>query len=281
MNSISRKLLSFSTKLLFVLSLSINQVCAMDEELKSKFAEDIQFLNLQGLNEIFRLKNRNEIIELVKKYNIDVKQSDKSGNTILHFAAQKGYNNVIGALVSLGADIDAKANELILVDWDTIKDDPNLRDDMTEEVFNRDIYKSNGFFPAKYILKQYGKRENRKACTFKNLLNNQEDSPFEEEDGIALRISECTPLHDAICNNNIDTVKLLIQLGADVNQSIKHEFLMIFPVPGCGCGALSYATLINPINIANNWNFKEIEEIIKDNKGVSRQEIQQDSEGLA
>lgn len=116
------------------------------------------------------------------------------------------------------------------------------------------------------------------TASYEDIEVNQD--PWKESDTLQLTISECTPLHDAICNGKFETVKLLIELGANVNQPIKHTFSQLVVVPHCGHGIMGFITKINPKNIANNWKFIEIEKLIEINKGLSHQDAEEFQEGL-
>lgn len=135
--------LPFSTKPMELLALkstkSINKTC------NPKELSDY-------LNTLFRDNSQSydSIKKLIKEKNINVNVTDEDGNTALHFAAQNSYNNVIKLLVSLGADIEAKAQETIKMDWQDVKDDPRTQNKgITKEEFEKN---NSGFYFAKNII---------------------------------------------------------------------------------------------------------------------------------
>lgn len=225
-----------------------------------------------------------ELREFFQNQNIDINIKDEQGNTTLHFAAQKACNNVIKLLSELRAKIDARATETIMPDWDQIKNDGNIRIKYSK-LNEKDFNKLDGFFIAKYIIKKYQSNNNRRACKFKNLFYEKHkeeylsQQPFSKQDIIQLKIKNCTPLHDAICNGFYDTAKLLIELGADINRPLEHEFTIILPKKKNKKNEnlkneekKIYSKIIrleiNPKNIAKNREYTDIEAMIEENKGL-------------
>ncbi len=276
------KIKIFSLILFNILGLTLNST---DFELKTNAPKEL----CDSIQAVFKnsekssIQASNELSLYLKDKNIDLNIRDKNNNTAMHFAAQQGYNDVIKLLIKSGARIDPIARETIMPDWDQIKNNGTIRLKYPE-LKEGDFDKLEGFFISKYIIQRYRSKQNkRQACKFKNLFNDNQaknyfaPEPFTKKDIIQLKIKNYTPLHDAICNGFYDTVKLLITLGADVNQPIEHEFTIVLPKkkkkekdgqePDNEPSSKIIRIIINPKTIAKNLGHSDIERLIEANNG--------------
>ena len=135
----------------------------------------------------------------------DVNAKDKSGETPLHIAAVRGYQEITSLLIAEGADVNARDGReltpLHAAAWSGHKETVSLLIAKGSEI---NAIGENGITPL-HVSALSGSKE-----TMALLINKGADINARNKDGM-------TPLHAAALTGQKEAVELLIDKGADVN----------------------------------------------------------------
>lgn len=175
-------------------------------------------------------QDRNEIVELCLKSNIDPSIKDITGRTCLHYITENGRNDLLLLILSYVKENNASnlSNLIDIQDNDSIS--PLLSAIINNHIESVEIlldFNANGF-PKQNDLKPMYLPLNV-ACKFGNLkivellLHKYGTSEEAKDDHLLINPSQCNaegllPLHIVASSGNIDLVPLLLEYGADINQ---------------------------------------------------------------
>jgi len=165
-----------------------------------KHGADINKADKDGVTPLFMATQTGNvnIIKYLVEHGADTNKQNLKGNIPLHVAGEKGYENIVKYLVEHGADIN-KQNNNGLTPLDIAK---RMKNEKIVEYLEGENKKSNDF---KNALKQGD------LSSVENLIQRGARVNKEWEDGD-------TPLSIAICNENLDLIKYLVEHGANINQ---------------------------------------------------------------
>jgi ankyrin repeat protein len=135
----------------------------------------------------------------------DVNAKDKSGETPLHIAAVRGYQEITSLLIAEGADVNARNGRelapLHAAAWGDHKETVAL---LIAKGSDINAIGENGVTPL-HVSALSGSN-----VTMALLINNGADINARNKDGM-------TPLHAAVLTGQKEAVELLIEKGADIN----------------------------------------------------------------
>ncbi|CAB3386828.1 Hypothetical predicted protein [Cloeon dipterum] len=201
-------------------------------------------------------KNKAHGVELVSYFvglKVDLNKRDKSGETPLHYALRNKNLDVADEMISNGADLDVKLDELNLLQFCISKNllysaifvhskDPSQMQKLTKEgenalhlaAANADLNMchwlvSKVHFNARSLSEEmHNSVLHFAACNEKHGQSLVNFFVFKSVDVNGQNKYLETPLHAAVCEENIKVAKKLLKLGADVNVKIDNENLLHF-----------------------------------------------------
>ncbi|TYH12488.1 hypothetical protein ES288_A06G071100v1 [Gossypium darwinii] len=156
------------------------------------------------------LRGDDLLLHQLLKRGLDPNESDNSGRTALHIAASKGSENCVLLLLDYGADPNGKDSEGSVPLWEAML---------------------AGHDKVAQLLKDNGGNINAGdvghfACTAaeQNNLNLLKEIVRYGGDVTCPRNNGYTALHVAVCEDNIEIVKFLLEQGADIDQPDVHHW---------------------------------------------------------
>ncbi|XP_012452055.1 potassium channel AKT1 [Gossypium raimondii] len=156
------------------------------------------------------LRGDDLLLHQLLKRGLDPNESDNSGRTALHIAASKGSENCVLLLLDYGADPNSKDSEGSVPLWEAML---------------------AGHDKVAQLLKDNGGNINAGdvghfACTAaeQNNLYLLKEIVRYGGDVTCPRNNGYTALHVAVCEDNIEIVKFLLEQGADIDQPDVHHW---------------------------------------------------------
>ena len=166
--------------------------------LNNKLPSQVSFINAINKGDIITVK-------ALIAAGADINAKDKSGETPLHIAAVRGYQDITSLLIAEGADVNAidrrKLTPLHAAAWGGQKETVSLLIDNGSEI---NATGENGITPL-HVSALSGNHK-----TMALLINEGADINARNKDGM-------TPLHAAALTGQKGAVELLIDKGANVN----------------------------------------------------------------
>ncbi|KHG16749.1 Potassium channel AKT1 -like protein [Gossypium arboreum] len=156
------------------------------------------------------LRGDDLLLHQLLKRGLDPNESDNSGRTALHIAASKGSENCVLLLLDYGADPNGKDSEGSVPLWEAML----ARHDKVAQ-----LLKDNGGNINAGDVGHF-------ACTAaeQNNLNLLKEIVRYGGDVTCPRNNGYTALHVAVCEDNIEIVKFLLEQGADIDQPDVHHW---------------------------------------------------------